>query len=115
MRIKRTIQSSIFDIFAGHQIGRELKAMSAWLDGVGSKILDLVVGDLGDAGVMETGRQGLPAESVLRCSVLKQYRQLSYEELAFHLRLIPLNQVAATMGLAVDLKPAEAAWNPRQQ
>lgn len=85
MRIKRTIQSSIFDIFAGHQIGRELKAMSAWLDGVGSKILDLVVGDLGDAGVMETGRQGLPAESVLRCAVLKQYRQLSYGELAFHL------------------------------
>ncbi|WP_284259959.1 ISNCY family transposase, partial [Acidocella aquatica] len=33
----------------------------------------------------ETGRQGLPAESVLRCAVLKQYRQLSYEELAFHL------------------------------
>ena len=85
MRLKRTIQSSIFDIFAGHQIGRELKAMSAWLDGVGSKILDLVVGDLGDAGVMQTGRQGLPAESVLRCAVLKQYRQLSYEELAFHL------------------------------
>jgi IS5 family transposase len=85
MRIKRTIQSSLFDIFAGHQIGRELKAMSAWLDGVGSKILDLVVADLGDVGVMETGRQGLPAESVLRCAVLKQYRQLSYEELAFHL------------------------------
>ena len=85
MRIKRTIQSSLFDIFAGHQIGRELKAMSAWLDGVGSKILDLVVADLGDVGVMETGRQGLPAESVLRCAVLKQYRQPSYEELAFHL------------------------------
>lgn len=85
MRIKRTVQSSLFDIFAGHQIGRELKAMSAWLDGVGSKILDLVVADLGDVGVMETGRQGLPAESVLRCAVLKQYRQLSYEELAFHL------------------------------
>ena len=33
----------------------------------------------------ETGRRGLPAESVLRCAVLKQQRQLSYEELAFHL------------------------------
>ena len=33
----------------------------------------------------ETGRQGLPAESVLRCGLLKQHRQLSYEELAFHL------------------------------
>ncbi len=85
MRIKRTIQVSLFDIFAGHQIGLELKAMSAWLDGLGNKILGLVVADLGDAGVRETGRQGLPAESVLRCAVLKQYRQLSYEELAFHL------------------------------
>ncbi len=29
--------------------------------------------------------QGLPSEAVLRCALLKQYRQLSYEELAFHL------------------------------
>ena len=29
----------------------------------------------------ETGRQGLPAESALRCGLLKQHRQLSYEEL----------------------------------
>ena len=28
---------------------------------------------------------GLPVESVLRCALLKQQRQLSYEELAFHL------------------------------
>jgi hypothetical protein len=33
----------------------------------------------------KTGRRGLPAESVLRCTLLKQQRQLSYEELAFHL------------------------------
>ena len=32
-----------------------------------------------------TGRQGLPAEAVLRCALLKQHRQLSYQELAFHL------------------------------
>src|SRR5207253_2416443 len=36
-------------------------------------------------GVRETGRRGLPAETVLRCALLKQQRQLSYEELAFHL------------------------------
>lgn len=29
---ERTIQGSIFDLFAGHEIGRELKAMSGWLD-----------------------------------------------------------------------------------
>jgi len=36
-------------------------------------------------GLRETGRRGLPAETVLRCALLKQQRQLSYEELAFHL------------------------------
>ena len=85
MRKKRTIQGSLFDIFAGHQIGRELKTMSALLDGVGSAILDLVVADLGDAGFKQTGRQGLPAESAFRCALLKQQHQLSYEELAFYL------------------------------
>jgi len=35
--------------------------------------------------VRETGRLGLPAEAVLRCAPLKQHRQLSYQELAFHL------------------------------
>ena len=37
------------------------------------------------AGHGETGRRGLPAELALRCGLLKQHRQLSYEELAFHL------------------------------
>lgn len=32
-----------------------------------------------------TGRQGLPAEAVRRCALLKQYRQLTYQELAFPL------------------------------
>jgi IS5 family transposase len=33
----------------------------------------------------ERGRNGLPGEAVLLCALLKKYRQLSYEELAFHL------------------------------
>jgi IS5 family transposase len=32
MRQERTVQASIFDLFAQHEIGRELKAMSQWLD-----------------------------------------------------------------------------------
>ena len=84
MRQERTVQASIFDLFAGHEIGRELKAMSAWLD-EHRALLGLVAADLRRHGVKETGRHGLPAESVLRCAVLKQYRQLSYQELAFHL------------------------------
>ena len=84
MRQERTVQTSLFDLFAGHGIGRELKAMSEWLDGHPT-LLGLVAADLRREGVKETGRQGLPAESVLRCALLKQHRQLSYEELAFHL------------------------------
>ena len=49
------------------------------------ELAGLVAADLRQEGVKATGRQGLPAEAVLRCAVLKQYRQLSYQELAFHL------------------------------
>src|SRR5215831_4098221 len=84
MRQERTTQATIFEVFAQHEIGCELKAMSQWLDGQRG-LIGLVAGDLRRQGVRQTGRRGLPAESVLRCALLKQQRQLSYEELAFHL------------------------------
>ena len=64
MRQERTVQASIFDVFAGHEIGRELKAMSEWLD-AHRALLGLVAEDLRRDGVRATGRQGLPAEAVL--------------------------------------------------
>ena len=84
MRQERTVQASIFDLFAGHEIGRELKAMSAWLDDH-RELLGLLRRTCAGTVWKETGRCGLPAESVLRCAVLKQHRQLSYQEVAFHL------------------------------
>lgn len=84
MRTKRTSQVSIFDQFAQHDIGRELAGMSAWLD-AHLDVLDCVAKDLKLSSVKATGRRGMTAESVLRCALLKQHRQLSYEELAFHL------------------------------
>jgi IS5 family transposase len=84
MRQERTIQTSIFDLFGRHEIGRELKAISGWLDEQPA-LAGLVAKDLRRCGIKQTGRQGLPAESALRCALLKQHRQLSYEELAFHL------------------------------
>jgi transposase, IS5 family len=84
MRQDRTVQASLFDRFAQHEIGCELKKASTWLD-EHPALLGLVAADLRRDGVQETGRHGLPAEAVLRCALLKQYRQLSYEELAFHL------------------------------
>src|SRR3954451_950432 len=84
MRQERTVQASIFDVFATHEICHEVKAMSQWL-GQHHDLLGLVARDLGRHAVKATGRQGLPAEAVLRCALLKKYRQLSYQELAFHL------------------------------
>jgi transposase, IS5 family len=84
MRRERTVQASLFDLFADHEIGRELKAMSQWLD-QHRELIGPAAEDLRRHGVKETGREGLPAESVLRCALLKPHRQLSYEELAFHL------------------------------
>src|ERR1044071_4812816 len=103
MRQERTVQASIFDLFAKHEIGCELKKASAWLDEHPALIV-LVAGDLRRDAVRATGRHGLPAEAVLRCALLKQYRQLSYEELAFHL------EDSASPGLrpaAVGLEPEE--------
>ncbi len=84
MRKKCIDQVSIFDLFSNHEIGKELKAMSARID-QHRDLLDWVATDLQVHDVGDTGRQGLPAEAVLRCALLKQYRQLSYQELAFHL------------------------------
>ena len=84
MRKIRTSQVSIFDAFAEHDIGRELGGMSRWLD-EHEEVLQWVEADLKRAGVKATGREGMTVESVLRCGLLKQYRELTYEELAFYL------------------------------
>ena len=57
MRQERTIQATIFEVFAQHEIGCELKAMSQWLDGQPA-LISLVAGDLRRHGVRETGRRG---------------------------------------------------------
>ena len=54
MRQERTIQASIFDLFAGHEIGRELKAMSGWLD-QHPALAGLVAKDLRRLGVRRPG------------------------------------------------------------
>src|SRR5579864_7340750 len=104
MRPERTVQATIFEVFAQHDIGCELKAMSQWLDGQRG-LISLVAGDLRRQEVRETGRRGLPAESVLRCALLKQQRQLSYEELAFHLEDSASLRAFARLPLA---------WSPKK-
>lgn len=103
MRPKRTSQISIFDQFAEHDIGRELAGMSRLLD-TQPELLDAIARDLGaDAN---TGRLGMTAESVLRCALLKQYRQLTYRELAFH--LLDSASFIAFARLPMGLRPSKA-------
>jgi IS5 family transposase len=104
MRQERTIQATIFEVFAEHEIGCELKAISQWLDRQRS-LVSLVAGDLRRHGLRETGRRGLPAETVLRCALLKQQRQLSYDALAFHLEDSASFRAFARLPLA---------WSPRR-
>ena len=47
--------------------------------------LEQTTPELFQSDVKATGRTGLAAESVLRCVVLKQYSQISYEAVAFYL------------------------------
>lgn len=56
-------------------------------------------------GVKATARKGLPAEAVLRCALLKQYRQLSYQELASMWRTPHRSSVLR--GLPWSWSPAE--------
>jgi hypothetical protein len=43
MRQERTVQATIFEVFAQHEIGCELKAMSQWVDGQPA-LISLVAG-----------------------------------------------------------------------
>ena len=85
MRETRTAQQSIFQSETDHEIARELKRMSDWLD-AHPRLLDLVAQDVRSRRGSTRGRSGLTIESILRCAILKQYRQVDYRTLAFYLR-----------------------------
>jgi IS5 family transposase len=84
MRQKFTSQMSLFYPIGRNSIVKELEQISRVLD-ANPKLMDFVFQDLTMSSRSDTGRKGMTAEQVLRCAVLKQYRELTYEELAFHL------------------------------
>jgi IS5 family transposase len=119
MRQKLTRQMSLFSVTMRHDIGKELAAISSILDAT-PKMLDLVFADLTRESRKDTGREGLTAEQVLRCVVLKQFRSLSYEELAFHLEdsksfrafaRLEMGQYPSSSSLQENIKPlSEETW-----
>jgi transposase, IS5 family len=84
MRQKLNPQMNLFTTMPRNQIAKELKQMSQVLDAT-PKVVDLAYQDLIRSARPTTGREGMTAEQVLRCAILKQYRELTYEELSFHL------------------------------
>jgi transposase, IS5 family len=81
---ERTTQATIFEVFAQHEIGCELKAMSQWLDGQ-RQLTSLVAGDLRRGECMRPAGTDCRRKACCAAALLKQQRQLSYKELAFHL------------------------------
>ena len=106
MRAKRTHQMSIYEAFSKHEIGQELKTVSDWLDGH-LEVLDWVLADVQRAQLKPTGRNGMSIESILRCGILKQHRQWTYEELAFH--VFDSATAAAFVRLPNGLSPTDSA------
>ena len=84
MRETRNAQSSIFDFYAEHEHGYQLRNLSELLD-AHPEILTLIEQDLLVPDACCTGANGLSVESVFRCLLLKQILQVSYTILAFHL------------------------------
>jgi IS5 family transposase len=85
MRKKWDEQLNIFHILPRSKVAKELKGISEIVE-ANSPIVDLIFQDLSGRHLLDTGREGMTAEQVLRCAILKQYRNLTYEELAFHLQ-----------------------------
>ncbi len=84
MRRNRENQLPLTPLWPDHQLGEELRMISRILD-ENPQVLDPIVQDLSDSVDAAKGSPGLSAEQVLRCAVLKQWHQLSYSKLAFHL------------------------------
>jgi IS5 family transposase len=85
MRKKWDEQLSIWHYLPKNRVSRELRGISEILD-AHPEILEAIYKDLSKAHRVDTGRDGMTAEQVLRCAVLKQYRTLTYDELEFHLQ-----------------------------
>src|SRR5574339_1228729 len=84
MRLKFNPQLKLFADMGRNKIAKELQMMSQILEATPS-MLEMAYQDIVHSVSARTGRKGMTADQVLRCAILKQYRQLTYEELAFHL------------------------------
>jgi IS5 family transposase len=103
VRRRLTKQLGLVMTSADHLRGRELAVMSGVLDELG-RAVELVYRDLVAAGGgVNTGRDALTAEQVLRAMVIKQRFGCSYDELAF--RLADSNSLRAFCRILLSASP----------
>jgi hypothetical protein len=67
-------QMSLFTSTSSKPIARELEQISKILDET-PRLMEIVYEDLIRTARFYTGREGMTAEQVLRCAILKQYRR----------------------------------------
>lgn len=84
MRETRIAQASIFENYSKHEFGNRLRSLSDLLD-QHVEVLDIIGEDINNKSVTHVGRNGLTLENIFRCLLLKQYLQVSYKQLSFHL------------------------------
>jgi IS5 family transposase len=85
MRKNRNEQMPLCNDPVDHPMSQELETISRVLDD-NSTICDLVAEDLSGGRKFDTGREGMTAEQVVRCAILKRILDCDYRELEFHLR-----------------------------
>ena len=83
MRQSRENQLPLTPLWPDHQHAQELREISKILD-ENSKLNERVWQELSEADSTK-GAPGMSGEQVLRCGVIKQMHQFSYDRLAFHL------------------------------
>ena len=84
MRQKRNRQRTIFEVIGKHPGPKELEQMSVVLD-ANPEIDELALADITWGRRTDTGRKGMTAEQVLRCAILKQVREMTYDDLEYWL------------------------------
>jgi len=107
MRCPRDPQQELHHVMPKNNVGQELSAMSAVRDD-NRELLELLYQDLIGLRRADPGRTGLSAEPVRRGAILKPYRQLTYEELGFHLEDSESFQALAR--LKMGQYPSDSTW-----
>jgi transposase, IS5 family len=97
MRQKQNIQLPLAVPASDHPRAQLLEKISRIVD-ENPIVIEHVWQDL-TLGKTDHGSHGMTAEQVLRCAVLKQLEQYSYDELMFHLHETPLYQSFCRIGI----------------